>query len=233
VNALPSSESPPAPVRGTQSAAVVARDELLRRRIGDALCSAGIVLVDEAAEPAALSEQVRDASVIVVSGGSRAIERKRLVRAAHSRFPATSVIVISPASAAGSHEALEAGAGGVVLESQIEATLAATVSAVSAGQVVVPPRLRHQAARSSLSSREKQVLALVVRGLTNQQIAGRLFLAESTVKTHLSSVFRKLGVASRSDAAALVLDPDQKLGLRILGLSPAELVAPGIPEGPA
>jgi DNA-binding NarL/FixJ family response regulator len=211
----------------------VARDELLRRRIGDALCSAGVVLVDEAAEAAGLSEQVRDASVIVVSGGRRAVERKRLVRAAKSRFPATSIIVISPASPASSHEALEAGAGGVVFEQQIEATLAATVSAVSAGQVVVPPRLRHTAARSSLSVREKQVLALVVRGLTNQQIAGRLFLAESTVKTHLSSVFRKLGVASRSDATALALDPDQKLGLWSLGLSPAELGAPDDPEGTA
>jgi DNA-binding NarL/FixJ family response regulator len=233
VNALPSSESFTAPVRGTQRAAVVARDELLRRRIGDALCSAGIVLLDEAAEPTALSEQVHDASVIVVSGGSRAIERKRLVRAARTRFPSISVIVISPTSSAGSHELLEAGAGGIVFEPQIEATLAATVNAVSAGQVVVPPRLRHHAARSSLSVREKQVLALVVRGLTNQQIAARLFLAESTVKTHLSSVFRKLGVGSRSDATALALDPDQKLGLRILEVSPVELVAPAIREGHA
>lgn len=208
------------------------RDELLRRRIRDALCSAGIGVVDEAAEAAALSDQVRDASVIVVSGGSRGVERKRLIRDAHSRFPAIPAIVVLPASSATTHKALEAGAGGVVFEPQIEATLAATVRAVSAGQVVVPPRLRHHATRPSLSSREKQVLALAVMGLTNHQIAGRLFLAESTVKTHLTSVFRKLGVGSRSDAAALALDPDQKLGLSIMGLSQAQSVAPSVPEGP-
>jgi DNA-binding NarL/FixJ family response regulator len=210
----------------------VARDELLRRRLRDALSSAGIALVDVAAEAAALSERVRDASVIVVSGGGTAIERKRLIRAARSRFPNVPAVMVLPASSASTHNAVEAGAGGVVFEPQIEATLAATVGAVSAGQVVVPPRLRHHATRPSLSNRERQVLALAVMGLTNHQIAGRLFLAESTVKTHLTSVFRKLGVSSRNDAAALVLDPDQKLGLGIPKLSSAESVDPSVPEGP-
>ena len=53
----------------------------------------------------------------------------------------------------------------------------------------------------------------MARGLTNREIADRLFLAESTVKTHVGSIFGKLGVKSRSEAAALVLDPDAKLGV--------------------
>jgi DNA-binding NarL/FixJ family response regulator len=67
----------------------------------------------------------------------------------------------------------------------------------------------------ALTTREKQILALVVTGLTNAQIAGTLFLAESTVKSHLSSAFSKLGVSSRYEAASVVLDPERGRGLGI------------------
>ena len=59
---------------------------------------------------------------------------------------------------------------------------------------------------------------LVVMGFTNSQIGSRLFLAESTVKSHLSSAFSKLGVRSRSEAAALILDPEESFGMGILGI---------------
>jgi predicted transcriptional regulator len=61
----------------------------------------------------------------------------------------------------------------------------------------------------------------VAAGLTNGEIADSLFLSESTVKSHLSSAFAKLGVRSRKEAAALVLDPEQGLG--------AGLLAAGVP----
>jgi DNA-binding CsgD family transcriptional regulator len=70
----------------------------------------------------------------------------------------------------------------------------------------------------ALSSREKQILGLVVMGYMNGQIAERLFLAESTIKSHLSSAFAKLGVRSRHEAVDLIVDPDGGLGLGILGL---------------
>jgi DNA-binding NarL/FixJ family response regulator len=56
-------------------------------------------------------------------------------------------------------------------------------------------------------------------GLTNRQIAARLYLAESTVKTHVASAFAKLGVRSRKDAVAVLLDPDE--GLAATALPPA------------
>jgi DNA-binding CsgD family transcriptional regulator/GAF domain-containing protein len=56
--------------------------------------------------------------------------------------------------------------------------------------------------RDGLTRREEQVLRLVAAGLTNAQIAERLFVAEGTVKSHVKSVMRKLGVATRSEAGA-------------------------------
>jgi hypothetical protein len=52
----------------------------------------------------------------------------------------------------------------------------------------------------------------------NSQIAARLFLAESTVKSHLNSAFGKLGVRSRNEAVSLILDPQRGLGLGILAV---------------
>jgi DNA-binding NarL/FixJ family response regulator len=57
-----------------------------------------------------------------------------------------------------------------------------------------------------------------VMGFTNAGIAKKLFLAESTVKSHLSSAFTKLGVRSRHEAAALLSDPQQR-GLGVLTIA--------------
>ena len=95
---------------------------------------------------------------------------------------------------------LRAGASGIVLDGTVDVALVPTVNAVLAGQLAVPCALRSQIAPRPLSYREKQVLGLVVLGLTNREIADKLYLAESTVKTHLSSVFGKLDAHSRAEA---------------------------------
>lgn len=128
--------------------------------------------------------------------------------------PQLAIVVVS--AAAGQRpvsKALRAGARGYVLEDELERTLVPTLLAVAAGQVAVPGGLRHQVVRPAVSFREKQVLELAARGYTNGQIAQELYLAESTVKSHLSTCFRKLGVRSRAEAAALVLDPQVRLEL--------------------
>ena len=84
-----------------------------------------------------------------------------------------------------------------------------------------------QIAPRPLSYREKQILGLVVLGFTNREIADKLFLAESTVKTHLSSSFAKLDAHSRSEAAARILDPEAGYGVGILAIAGDGTAAPG------
>lgn len=125
------------------------------------------------------------------------------------------VVVYGHGSARAVRKATERGVEGLVEACEADAALAATITAVLAGQTVVPRQLGAAREGRSLSFREKQILALVLRGYTNKQIGARLFLAESTVKSHLSSSFSKLGVQSRSAAVEQILDPHETLGVEI------------------
>jgi DNA-binding CsgD family transcriptional regulator len=116
--------------------------------------------------------------------------------------------------------ALAAGAAGVVTDEEMEQGLGPCLRAVQVGQVCVPRGHWRQVEPPALSAREKQVLSLVVMGHMNCEIAERLFLSESTVKSHLSSAFGKLGVRSRNEAADLITNPERGLGIGILELDP-------------
>lgn len=200
--------------------ALVTGDDGETRRIRQVLAANAIAI-------AAHAEEVRDfedlggASAILIPSNGAASECRARVRDAVARFPSVPAVVTGRLSTNGIHKILAAGALGYVHDPELEVTLLATIRAVSAGQTVVPRRLSRTAVRPALSHREKQTLALLAKGFTNREIAARLFLAESTVKTHLTSVFGKLGVHSRSEAAEIVLDPDEKIGLGLRGLIPA------------
>ncbi len=112
------------------------------------------------------------------------------------------------------------GIWGVALRSEADRTLMPTIAAVALGQICFPRDQGLTAGRPVLSIREKQVMGLVALGLSNSEIADRLVVAESTVKSHLTSAFAKLGVRSRHEAAHLVVNPDSGLGLGFLSLVP-------------
>jgi DNA-binding NarL/FixJ family response regulator len=194
--------------------AVVAGDEVVRRRATSALVRDGQLVSMEIASPDELEhEDGRRTDTVVIGGCARADQRAAAIRATTMRLPAVRIVVIAATDANGVNKALEAGADGFVLDADLEATLAPTVRAVRAGQVVVPPMTRAWAVRPPLSHREKQTLALLALGLTNAEIAHRLYLAESTVKCHLTSIFSKLGVRSRNEAIACAVDQPDGLGL--------------------
>ena len=111
-----------------------------------------------------------------------------------------------------------AGVRGVVLEDELDEALEPTVAAVAAGQVCVPRDDARSLAPPVLSLREKQVIGLAALGLSNREIAERLFVAESTVKSHLSSAFAKLGVRSRYEATDLIVNSAWGIGLGILSI---------------
>jgi DNA-binding NarL/FixJ family response regulator len=135
------------------------------------------------------------------------------------------VLVCASIERWGVRAALAAGAAGVVLTADLDSALGPCLQAALAGQICVPRGHSRQIEPPALSSREKQILGLVVMSFTNGQIARQLFLAESTVKSHLSSAFGKLGVRSRNEAVDLIIDPERGFGMGILGLvsEPLEL----------
>ena len=200
------------------SVGVVAPDEMARRRIVSVLSRDGlgldvVVQAADAAEFLAASQEGPDA-VVVGTGSAGALRR---VRQGASNRPIVAVV------AAGNRhkvrQALADGADGVVLDSQLDECLGLAVRSVFFGQVVVPGTLRNAFIKPTLSVREKQILGLVVLGLTNGEIATKLFVTESTVKSHLTSAFAKLGVKSRGEATALILDQESGLGLGILAIT--------------
>jgi DNA-binding NarL/FixJ family response regulator len=105
--------------------------------------------------------------------------------------------------------ALDAGAMGYLLKDADPEDLLEGVRAVSRGESPLHPRVARQllAARGAhepgvqLTPREAQVLGLVRAGLANKQIARRLEISERTVKAHLTSVFQRIGVSDRTQAA--------------------------------
>jgi DNA-binding NarL/FixJ family response regulator len=171
-----------------------------------------------------LKEQRPDAVVLVADCAAPAgIAALRRIR---KDVPAARVVVVGRENRRGSaaRQALNAGADAFVPADEVDEALAPALDAVMAGFVCAPRAARRLVAKPTFSHREKEVLGLLVAGLTNRQIAAQLYLAESTVKTHLVSAFAKLGVRSRKDAVALLLEPDEGLATTALP-APATLVA--------
>jgi DNA-binding NarL/FixJ family response regulator len=130
---------------------------------------------------------------------------------------ATVVVLTTYDSDADILRAVEAGAAGYLLKDTPRAVLADRVRAAARGETVLAPavagrlmgRMRAEPAASraeQLSARETEVLALVARGLTNAQIARRLYLSEATVKTHLLRACAKLGVSGRTAAVTKAIE---------------------------
>ena len=121
------------------------------------------------------------------------------------------------------YEALRAGASGFLLKDVTAAQLVEGVRVVAAGESMLAPtvtrRLLERFAGSlpggdertplslqSLTEREREILTLLASGLSNAELGARLYLSEPTIKTHLSSIFRKLGVRDRVQAVIAAFD---------------------------
>ena len=136
-------------------------------------------------------------------------------RAIRKTYPQVQVIVLTSfKEGALIKNALEAGAIGYLLKDVSADELARAIRAAHAGratlspdvaQVIVQDASQPPAPGLDLTERERVVLALMVEGLNNTQIAGRLTVSPSTVKSHVSNILSKLGVSSRTEAVTLAL----------------------------
>jgi DNA-binding NarL/FixJ family response regulator len=121
------------------------------------------------------------------------------------------------------YEALRTGASGFLLKDVTAAQLVEGVRVVAAGEAMLAPTVTRRLLERfgavlpggeeptplslrSLTAREREILTLLASGLSNAELAARLYLSEPTIKTHLSSIFRKLGVRDRVQAVIAAYD---------------------------
>jgi DNA-binding NarL/FixJ family response regulator len=177
--------------------------------VGEAEDEAGAVHVIDETRPEVVLLDIR-------LRGTSGLDTCRLI---HQRFPDVRIVFLTVyEDEQYIFEALRAGASGYILKKIGDDDLVKVIRSVRDGEVIIDPSLTGQIAlraasrsrswaeaRFGLSPREAQVLDLITRGLSNHDIAQQLFIGEETVKSHVRSILRKLGVQDRTQAVSVAL----------------------------
>ncbi len=137
-------------------------------------------------------------------------------KAIRARFPGVQIVALTSFREDELvKNALQAGAIGYLLKNVGADELADAIRSAAAGrptlaaeaaQVLIQASRQGDQPRYDLTEREREVLSLLVKGMSNNDIADRLVVSRSTVKFHVSSILSKLGVSSRTEAVALALN---------------------------
>ena len=153
--------------------------------------------------------------VILMDMALPVIDGATATRAIRQQFPQVQVIVLTSFKEGELiKNALEAGAIGYLLKDVSADELVEAIRAANAGRATLSPEAAQALVETTnqpptpgldLTEREREVLALMIEGLNNTQIAGRLTVSPSTIKSHVSNILAKLGVASRTEAVTLAL----------------------------
>ena len=123
-----------------------------------------------------------------------------------ARDPGVRVIVLTTYEADEDvFRAMQSGAKSYLLKDMSTEEIVGTIRAVQRGGTEIPPRIAERLAvraqRQDLTAREREVLQLLVRGRSNKEIGAQLYISDETVKSHLKTLFAKLNVRDRTDAA--------------------------------
>ncbi|MGW0750501.1 response regulator [Streptomyces sp. NPDC002587] len=228
------SDAPAAPAEGPIKVFLLDDHEVVRRGLHDLLdAEPGIVVVGEAAtaeQALARGPAVRpDVAVLDVRLPDG--DGITVCRELRSRMPELACLMLTSFDDEDALlDAIMAGAAGYVLKQIKGSDLVSAVRTVATGQSMLDPattaRLMHSlrdpetakapedARLAALSERERSVLELIGEGLTNAQIAKRLYLSEKTVKNHISRLLGKLGVERRVQAAVIAAQVHEHEGER-------------------
>ena len=205
-------------LRSSPSVVIVAEDRPFAKRVRAALLEADLRVVASVNSSSLDSRPLEPQAEVVIVVGALGQQIESLLGKVEGSTRL--VVCTDPVSTSTLRWALNRGVDGVVWNTDVDSKLALTILAVHLGQLVFPATFRREIDLRSLTNREKQALSLVIMGLTNREIAENLFVSESTVKSHLNTAYRKLGVASRVEAAEMITDPEEGLGTGILAITP-------------
>jgi NarL family two-component system response regulator LiaR len=174
-------------------------------------------MVGEAESGAAALQLCADASpdVILMDMSMPDMDGATATRLIRQKYPQIQIIALTSFKEGKLiKNALEAGAIGYLLKDISADDLARAIRAAHAGRATLSPEAAQALVETAnlpptpgldLTERERDVLALMIEGLNNTQIAGKLTVSPSTIKSHVSNILSKLGVASRTEAVALAL----------------------------
>jgi DNA-binding NarL/FixJ family response regulator len=195
---------------------VVDDHAMVRAGLAAMLAAEGdIAVVGQAADGrAAIDEAVaQHPDVVLMDLSMPVLDGVEATRAVLQAVPGTRVVVLTSFSDRERvRHALEAGAVGYQLKDAEPEVLRGAVRSAARGETPLDPRIagvllpRADSPSDPLSPREREVLSLVAEGMANQQIARALGITERTVKAHLGSAYRQIGVGDRTSAALWLRD---------------------------
>jgi two-component system, NarL family, response regulator DevR len=192
--------------------------EIVRRGLRDLFESEGMVVAGESGFAAEATNRIPALrpDVAILDGRLPDGSGIEVCRAIRSVDPSIGVLILTSYDDDDAlFAAIMAGAAGYVLKEVSSSALIDAVRQVAAGRSLLDPavtqrvleRIRHGEDGAHqlelLTEQERKILELIAEGLTNRQIAERLYLAEKTVKNYVSSVLAKLGLERRTQAAVL------------------------------
>ncbi|MFN6541391.1 MAG: response regulator transcription factor [Nostoc sp. EkiNYC01] len=162
-----------------------------------------------------------DVVLVDLSGNLQQSVWEKLLVIQEDQYPLAMIVIVEDLDSIDLETALRSGIRGILPSTSTESEIVAAVEAIASGLLVLHPdavellSIREKVVTNpvqSLTPREIEVLVMLGSGLGNKAIAKRLHISEHTVKFHLSSIFQKLSVSSRTEAVAVGI----RLGLIML-----------------
>jgi two-component system, NarL family, response regulator YdfI len=184
-----------------------------------------LTVVGSASDLDVLTKEVRqlqpDVVLVDLSGNLLQSVWEKLLVIQEDQYPLAMIVIVEELDSIDLETALRSGIRGILPSTSTESEIIAAVEAIASGLLVLHPdavellSIREKVVTNpvqSLTPREIEVLGMLGSGLGNKAIAKRLHISEHTVKFHLSSIFQKLSVSSRTEAVAVGI----RLGLIML-----------------